>query len=172
MLLHFGAIHFHKALSAQTTWGGVNSLQVIPIPSNSQRYNCVRGRPHWITLEISTFRVGQMNRNEIMLWSPQQETPRYWDSACIQEMPPLWELPSQASILQLSMCIFTAVILCLTPLLQICVVKLLTAFLKSTTLSTCYLVSSHCKILHYTGWFCGSKLSFYSLLFYFSVPCE
>lgn len=26
--------------------------------------------------------------------------------------------------------------------------------------------------LHYTLRFCGSKLSFYSLLFYFSVPCE
>lgn len=87
-------------------------------------------------------------------------------------MPPLWELPGQASILQLSMCIFTTVILCLTPLLKICVVKLLTAFLKSATLSTCYLVSSHCKKLHYTLRFCGSKLSFYSLLFYFSVPCE
>lgn len=177
VLFHFGAILFHKALrilkcSDYMGWC-VNSFQVIPILSNSQGYNCQSQTPlNYSQNIISTFRVGQRKQNENMLWSLQQEPLRYWDSAWIQEMPPLWELPSQASTMQLSMWIFTAVILCLTPLLQICVVKLLTAFLKSTTLSTCYLVSSHCKILHYTLPFCGSKLSFYSLLFYSSVPCE
>lgn len=145
------------------------------IPSRwfqSLQIPCVRARSPGITLKMSASRVCQRNQNEIRLWSLHQETPRSWDSAWIQEMPPLWELPSQASILQLSMWIFTTVILCLTSLLQICVVKLLTVFLKSTTFSTCSLVSSHCKIFHYTVWFCGSNLSFYSLLFYFSVPCE